>query len=396
MASAFFRKSGSDLMLKRNVFNLFSLALYVSLAACSKPTVSGPVEVTLIRPTAEHCKYTIAPTTIQTLDNLYEMRGKVGRVVTSSKQLDSTQILENGTGYDLLDVQFNKSGNTYGPVDTTSLFAASLYYAIETGYQLFKTLDPKADMQTLLPGMADTLIFQDVKRSDDQSKDSQIYDNAEYLPYQLQNGNAYQIRNYFFAYPTKSVTQIPLGLNLGVMVHEYTHMVFQHLFYQPGIRRNMGVSNQPGKPTENTLAALDEGLADYFGFMAVKDPGYFLCSFPSENRDLRVPKEFTDPISAAIESPGDSFDPHEGGAVFAAIQYQIGEALKSHEANAKAIIGMMSSLLDCTDVNLGNNTLAMSFASVARCHEKQFSDSSRSSVVHQIYQQYLGNKYRGQ
>lgn len=386
-------------MMKWNVFKLFLVPVIcaTSLVSCSQSVISGPVEVTLIRPTSDHCKYAIAPATLQTIDNLNEMRGRIGRVVTTGKQIDSnSQLLETGNGFDKIDVQFTKSGNTYGPVDSTSLFAASLYYAIETGYMLFKGLDARSDMANLFPSMAETLILQDVKRIDDSSSSkTEIYDNAEYLPYVLQSGNSSLIRNYFFAYPTKEVTQIPLGLNLGIMVHEYTHMMFQYLFYQPGIRRNMSVSNQNGKPTENTLAALDEGLADYFGFMAVKDPGYFLCSFPNENRDLRISKEFTDPITNALESDQE-FDPHEGGAVFAAIQYRIGEALQNHETNAKALVGMMATLTDCADVNLGTNTLAMNFAGIAKCHERQFSESRMSSTVHQIYQQYLGNRYRGQ
>ena len=85
------------------------------------------------------------------------------------------------------------------------------------------------------------------------------------------------------------------------MNHEFSHLIFQHLFYEPGIKRNTEVGST--KPTMNTLSALDEGIADYFGFLAVQDPGYFLCSFPRENRDLAVPKAFTNQVISNLELP---------------------------------------------------------------------------------------------
>ena len=157
-----------------------------------------------------------------------------------------------------------------------------------------------------------------------------------------------------------------MGLNIGIMNHEFSHLIFQHLFYEPGIKRNMQVGES--KPTSHTLAAVDEGFADYFGFLAVQDPGYFLCSFPTENRDLARPKIFTPDIVSGIESNSESnFDSHEGGAVWAAIQYEIGETLGDHQLVGKSLLKLMSNILVCSSTS-SNNTLNFNFADLARCH----------------------------
>ena len=113
----------------RNVFLMFVIgAVCLSLfVACSSGIVSGPVQITLIRPTAEHCKYEITPTQVQTLQNISEMRGLIGSVVTTNENLDKhPEILDTGIGFKPVDAQFIRSGNVYGPIDISTLFAASL------------------------------------------------------------------------------------------------------------------------------------------------------------------------------------------------------------------------------------------------------------------------------
>ncbi len=174
------------------------------------------------------------------------------------------------------------------------------------------------------------------------------------------------------------------------MNHEFSHLVFQHLFYEPGIKRNMEIG--ASKPTTHSLAALDEGLSDYFGFLATQDPGYFLCSFPQENRDLAHPKYFTHSVISRIESSSDDyFDSHEGGAVFASIQYEIGQNLSNHQLVGQSLLKLMSNLLTCSSTVSGN-TLNFNFADVARCHLGILSTDSRAQqMARQIYQKYLGS-----
>lgn len=365
----------------------------ICILSCNKSTPIGPVSVTVIQPMGGHCRYSVSPATIQTLDNLQEMRGKVGRVLFSSKDLEQNpEILKTGKGLQPVDIELFKSGNTFVPANLDSLFAASLYYSVELGYLQTKRLDPNIDLAAIVPNLSDTRIIHRARRVTGTNGDrSEISDNAEYYPLKTTASNGVSnLLNYFFSYPTVHIKEIPLGLNIGIMNHEFSHLIFQHLFYEPGIKRNMQVGES--KPTSHTLAAVDEGFADYFGFLAVQDPGYFLCSFPTENRDLARPKIFTPDIVSGIESNSErNFDSHEGGAVWAAIQYEIGETLGDHQLVGKSLLKLMSNILVCSST-ASNNTLNFNFADLARCHQAILSADGRAGqVAQQVYRKYLGS-----
>lgn len=376
-----------------NTLRYFPLALLLSLTAgCTQNPMIGNKRITVIQPSGGHCQYSISPATFQTLENVREMRGRVGRVLFSSENLDLNQnILKTGVGLNPVDTEFFDGGDSLVPANLDTLFAASLYYSVEVGYLLSKTLDPSLDLATLIPNFADTRIVHHAHRlSDSSNSKNEIYDNAEYFPLTLSSTNRSTILNYFFSYPTQETKGVPLGLNLGIMDHEFSHLIFQHLFYEPGIRRNLEVGTT--KPTMNTLSALDEGLADYFGFLAVQDPGYFLCSFPYENRDLSVPKAFSGQVISRIEGNSNSyFDSHEGGAVWAAIQYEIGQTLGNHALVGKSLLKLMSNILECP-YTVSGSTLNFNFGDLARCHQNILgSDARAQQIARQVYLKYLGS-----
>lgn len=374
-------------VLKRVLLLSSVLAMLISIG-CNQANYNGSAVINIVHPARGHCQYTVSPVSFQTLENISNMTGKVGRVLYSSNNLDKDpNTLVTGQGLTPVDTEFFRSGDTYFPANLDSLFAASLYYSIENGYLLTKTLDPTIDLALIVPNFRDTRIVHRAIRSESLANtQKEISDNAEYLS--VRSGP--QVLNYFFSYPTDTVKNIPLGLNMGIMNHEFSHLVFQHLFYEPGIKRNMNVGST--KPTTHSLAALDEGLADYFGFLATQDPGYFLCTFPQENRDLALPKYFTSGLIAGIDSNSDDyFDSHQGGAVFASIQYEIGQTLGNHQVVGKSLLNLMSNLLTCSSTVSGN-TLNFNFGDIAKCHLSLLSSDSRAQgVARQIYQKYLGS-----
>lgn len=366
--------------------------LCLGLVSCSEEKPQGTIHANVIQPTGRHCEYTIAPGPITTLHSLTDMKGALGAVVTSSENLGSREeILDKHDGLNSVDVQFARSGNTYTPLDMDSLFALSLYYAVEFGYQLFTGLDSSESMTKVDPlSWSRTLIVHEARRTFGEiGVDPEVTDNAEYLSHRVTDDSGNEmVLNYLFSFPTDEVEDIPLGLNLGIMVHEYSHLVMQHLFWEKGISKDTLVSSE--KPTKQTLGALDEGLADYFGYLATKDPGYFLCSFPSENRDLSVKKEFTDELIASLGSDR-GYDTHTGGAVFAAINYEIGQAI-GRDQNGIYLVQLMSSLLTCSNANLSSdsNTLNMDFGSVAACHAA-IAKPEHKSQISSIYRSRLGS-----
>ncbi len=365
------------------------MAAGISLTACSSDFLSGPVNVEVIHPVAgRKCEYVVSAMPIVTLSSIRTMSGALGAVVHSSENLGNRpEILKEQAGLNSVDTSFSKSGNTYSALDLDSLYAASLYYAVETTNLTFARLDPAADM-TKLPDFGNrTRIVHEAKRTfGDIGVDPEVTDNAEYFSQRIGSGGGSYVLNYLFSYPTQDVKDIPLGLNLGIMAHEFTHLVMRHRFYEPGIARDVGVAT--GKPTMNTLAALDEGLADYFGFLASGDPSFFLCSYPTEARDLLVPKTFTDEIITSIQS-GSRFDSHEGGAVFASINYEIGLKI-GFEENGRALIKLMSALLDCSETKTGTNSISFNFHDVASCHANQ-APAQYQSTIRQIYSSRLGS-----
>lgn len=366
----------------------FGIVCVLVSSGCTPTSFQGPATVSVIRPGSGHCQYTIGPVNLSTLENLQTMSGKVGRVLHSTKNLDeNSSNLVSGEVLRPVDTEFFKSGSTFVPANLDTLFAASLYYSVEVGYQLTKQIEPSVDLAAIIPNLRDTRIVHRAIRSSGQvGSRSEISDNAEYLSVR---SSPYVI-NYFFSYPTEEVKDIPLGLNLGIMNHEFSHLIFQHLFYEPGIKRNMDVGSS--KPTTHTLAALDEGLADYFGFLATQDPSYFLCSFPNENRDLARPKYFTNSVISRIESQNeDYFDSHEGGAVFASIQYELGNTIGNHQFVGQSLLKLMSNILTCSSTTSGN-TLNFNFGDIAKCHLSLLSSDSRAQQsARQLYQKYLGS-----
>lgn len=370
------------------VWNRIILGIVSILAVgCAENQFSGPVQARMILPTGARCQYEVREGTLQTLTSLSDMRGAIGQVVYNSENVQRRpEILDSGVGFTAVDSQFSKRGNVFSPLDFESLFAVSLYHAVETGYRLFRDLDPAADMVAVVPNFGEnTRIVHRARRTfGDVGVDPEITDNAEFLGHRVGSGDAVVVKNYLFSFPSDEVDQLPLGLNTGIMVHEYSHLIMHHLFYEPAFKADLSISTT--LPTKNTLSSMDEGLADYFGFLATGDPSFFLCSFPTSNRDLGVPKSFTAEIIARIE--GDGFiSPHEGGAVFAAINYEIGQTI-GHEENGRSLIQMIRTLKDCPDASRGANTIGLDFGIVARCHARA---SSRSATVTSVYQKYLGS-----
>lgn len=362
------------------VKKLLWIAVAITLGACSEDKPSGPVDVQVIRPVGGHCAYRVEPARVETLDSLIELRGALGQVVTSNQIVDTNEeFLDSFANFKPVATQFSHSGSVYAPLDYTSLFGVSLYYAVEATHLLFSRLDPATDLVAKVPDLGvNTRIVYNALRT--YGEPGIISDNAEYLAHRVGN----LLLNYLFSFPTDTVTEMPLGLNVGIMSHEYTHMVMRHVFYEPGIAADIQVSSV--KPTINTLGALEEGLGDYFGFLTTGDPGFFKCSFPEEDRDLTRPKYFTVDIINDLKSNKDP-NIHRAGAVFAAINYEIGNAIGVEE-NGRLLARLMPSLLTCSSTKAGANTLSFDFADVASCHASL--SGNRGSQIQAIYSKYLG------
>ncbi len=347
----------------------------LALAGCSNAIPSGPVAVRVVQPiTGQRCLNRIAGAQLETLQDLSSLSGRLGKVVMFNGDIDANpQTLETGAGFFSIDTQFVKGSDGYVASDFRSLLGASLYYATEVGYKLHARLNPAADFLNNDPTFAArSFIIADAHRTDAPGE-PHVTDNAEYYPSRKADGT---ILNYLISYPNDEISEMPLGLNLGIMVHEYSHLVFQNVFPD--------YDKVADGASELALAAIDEGLADYFGYLATGDPTFFLCTFPGEDRDLTRPKYLTSAIYQSMQT-GQNYDSHEGGAVLAAINYEIGQAIGPEE-NGKALSLMMSTLSSCSHVKSGS-LYSFSFEGIMRCHAQ--AAGSRAAQIQQIYTKYL-------
>jgi hypothetical protein len=82
-------------------------------------------------------------------------------------------------------------------------------------------------------------------------------------------------------------------------------------------------------------------------------------------------------------------DPHAGGAVWASANFEIGQYI-GHHNNARAIVSMMSGLMDCNSAVTGTNEISLDFQTLARCHA-QSADPQYRMTIQDVYTRYFGD-----
>lgn len=345
---------------KRSVLSLIALLL---LSACTtSQDISGPMQVSIIQATPGHCTYQVQPTTINTLQGLSPLRGRLGTVVRSDEIFDydsNKAKFENMTGLFTMDTFFTKRGERIYPLDYPSLAAISIYGFMDQVATMFANTSADANLLSLVPDSAETKIVYQAKRYLKPGKSEELEtDNASYYYIPLSGGGA---RNYLMVFPAGEVKQVPLGLNPFIVAHETGHFVSRHLW-----RKRLTVKTQS---TLNVVGAIDEGFSDYVGYMLTKDAAGFLCSFPEENsRDMSQSKslqEYRNKVKSEYASffdvDSEDFLIHYGGAIFANIQYKIGNAI-GHEENFRALVQTFQRLPSCA------NGSSLTFSAFANCH----------------------------
>jgi len=361
---------------KRNEMVAAGFAFLLALSGCTtSQEVSGPLQASIIQSTG-HCTYAVQPTQLNTVRTLNPLSGKLGTVVKSDGVFDydsNPEKFENFQGLFPLETFFTKRSSKIYPLDYPSLAAISIYGFMDQVYSLFSNTDPGADLLGLVPDSADTKIVYQAKRYLDPGVSEEVEtDNASYYYIPMTGGGA---RNYLMVFPASDVV-VPLGLNPFVVAHETTHFENRHLW-----RKKLNITTQS---TLNVVGSLDEGFADYVGFLVTKDPGGFLCSFPEESvRDLgqwktiaSLKAKVSTKSQPRFELSSENYVIHYAGAVFAAANYRIG-GIVGHEVNFQALVKTFKNLSACGDAN------SLNFTSFAACHVRNLPRGQ--SQASQIY-----------
>ena len=161
--------------------------------------------------------------------------------------------------------------------------------------------------------------------------------------------------NAFLVPPRASITDaVPIYANRGVITHEYSHAVFNRLVYD-NARAPSPILDSDEWPAiaSNEINGLDEGIADIYAFLDLKDPNFIKPSISFDiGRDMSVPKQYSpellavasleegdDPITDDAGNPIE-YDSHILGAIVAAIFYELRQKMTfsvSDEDFARAV-----------------------------------------------------------
>src|SRR5690606_6319340 len=136
------------------------------------------------------------------------------------------------------------------------------------------------------------------------------------------------IAKTFAVLPFRDVRELPLGMNVGVVAHEYTHAVFSNRVFPgdgvPWMYANFYKEPETWSRALNVNRSLNEGLADWFGAVVAGDPAFIRKSLSPLEEDRRLdpdrPRCYTRDLEEALNTlPHAGYDPYPVGSVLAGV-----------------------------------------------------------------------------
>jgi hypothetical protein len=122
---------------------------------------------------------------------------------------------------------------------------------------------------------------------------------------------AYAFTLNAFLIPPRLILQedVPLSANRGVIVHEYSHAVFNRVVHENQRVPDYFVDEYNATVT-NYIRSLDEGLADIFAGLAIGDPDFISSSISNElfdiDRDLSKKRVWDGALELDIDQSEDA------------------------------------------------------------------------------------------
>ncbi len=240
-----------------------ALAGLALLASCA-PDAKTPVQVVVLV-YDYHGHYVPQTVELTTVTDLVAMQGSVARILGGASfdlsptamanvPVDATeqQILAAATKGEgsPVHVSYLEKDGALVPADFHSLNIVTTYYNFERAFQFFQRVGGLSAESFGARSVYYFPTFIEVTSPEN--------DNAAFVP--LLQG--------FVVLPFDQLQQVPLGINAGVIGHEFTHSVFNYRVFSkaalPFPYSEWGQSSS-GAPGLNLLRSIDEGLADTFG-----------------------------------------------------------------------------------------------------------------------------------
>lgn len=272
--------------------------------------------------------YDLQVSTIETLEDPRRIAGTVaelrggGALVVTGTDLTTAEGFERAMEirrHKTPSAEYYLDGDVVVPFDTDTQLMVTLYHHLERAEQYFRDLDQEPVGRMPVYYFPQFSLFG--------------------LPLPLFTDNAaYAITLDAFLIPPTMflVNGVPLSANRGVIVHEYSHAVFNLLVYGDS-RAPEPLWNPDLVDVRDELRSLDEGLADLFGALATGDPDFIGVSVVEQafqlDRDLGVERVWDAELQQKIDDSATAAgpNPYVLGSVIAAALWSTREFLDDGE-----------------------------------------------------------------
>lgn len=316
-----------------------ALLLVVSLASCGSPDGDGHQRYHVLDYDGDEDRYELVESTIDTLQDARAVDGEIvelrggGKIVIATGEPETPSEFEASLTIDGAStprVSYELSDGLVTAWDYDSLLMLTLYHHFERAAFYFEEIGVDHSLVGKLP------VYY-APRLEFLIPFNLLTDNAAYA-FTL---DAFLLPRQFF------LTGLPFAANRGIIVHEYSHAVFNRLVH--GDARAPAYLLEPWPdPAINRMRALDEGVADIFGALAVGDPNFISPSIAEEefdiDRDLSVERHYTAELRDKVEQEAFAqFNPYELGTVIASTVWSLRAHVDDHPLG-EAVIASLTAL----------------------------------------------------
>lgn len=312
---------------------------------------SGELQMLVMSYDAGRGRYGLDIGRVTTLSNLRTMEGDAVQIIggttitidydeiarANPKTVEETHALTMKDPGGPVDFAWFEVDGVIHPEDFHSLNIATTYYNFERSHLFFARLGaplfnlPVLYFPEMKEGPASALV--------------ELHDNAYWDP----------VAKLFAVLPFKDIRELPMGMNLGVIAHEYSHAVFSsRVFTNPGVPwmyTEYFAAPEKWLRAMNINRSVNEGLADFFGAVVTGDPAFLRKSLsdhaPSRRLDPDEPRCMTRDLKDALHStPHAQYNPYPVGSVLAAVLWEslAGAPVERRDAVAQALVDSMELL----------------------------------------------------
>jgi hypothetical protein len=263
-------------------------------------------------------KYRLTSVELTTLHDLPHLSGDAGRFLSGQSvrfdpdHFESVEVRSPGTPFQL--GYFVKGGVVWGE-RWEDLAAVTSYAHFERAHRFFHD---RLGLAPAVPGALGVAFFPEVTRAPQGGVPEVLLDNAAFFS-PLQS---------FWVLRFRDLHDVPLGMNPGIVAHEYGHAVMNHLAFA-GAKVPAFRTAWTDARALNTLYSLDEAFSDAFGSEVTGDPDYLepsLTAIASSRRldvfhcysteDVLVPGASV-PLDDYLDTPPGQYSPYQLGTVIA-------------------------------------------------------------------------------